>query len=347
LASFEEPSERDVLWQRVWRNRVVDIAILLGMLGVLTLMFFFQDQLVRRPKLTAWLRYGFLTAVLFWLGFYANAQLSVINVLTFSNALVTDFSWTYFLMDPLVFILWFAVAAGLLFWGRGAFCGWLCPFGALQELTNHIGRRFGIPQVTVPWGLNERLWPVKYIIFLGLFGMSLYSLSWAEKLAEVEPFKTAIILNFMRAWPFVAFAAGLIVVNLFVERFFCRYMCPLGAALAIPARIRMFDWLKRHKECGNPCQICAHDCPVDAIHPTGEINVNECIYCLECQKLYYDDQRCPHMIQRRIKREKRLVNTSDEMLSAEQLAEKRRLESREKLKKQRQAKRRQPVDVDA
>jgi NosR/NirI family nitrous oxide reductase transcriptional regulator len=302
---------------------------------------------VRRPKLTAWLRYSFLTAVLFWLGFYVNAQLSVINVLTFSNALVTDFSWTYFLMDPLVFILWFAVAAGLLFWGRGAFCGWLCPFGALQELTNHIGRRFGIPQVTVPWGLNERLWPVKYIIFLGLFGMSLYSLSWAEKLAEVEPFKTAIILNFMRAWPFVAFAAGLIVINLFVERFFCRYMCPLGAALAIPARIRMFDWLKRHKECGNPCQICAHDCPVDAIHPTGEINVNECIYCLECQKLYYDDQRCPHMIQRRIKREKRLVNTSDEMLSAEQLAEKRRLESREKLKKQRQEKRRQPADVEA
>jgi NosR/NirI family nitrous oxide reductase transcriptional regulator len=320
--------ERDQLWQRMWKQRIVDISILLGMLVLLTGMFFFQDQLVRRPRFASVLRYGFLTVVLVWLGFYANAQLSVVNILTFSNALLTDFSWTYFLMDPLIFILWFAVAAGLLFWGRGAFCGWLCPFGALQELTNHIGRRVGIPQVKVPWGLNERLWPIKYIIFLGLFGMSLYSLNWAETLSEVEPFKTAIILNFVRAWPFVAFAVALIVVNLFVERFFCRYLCPLGAALAIPARIRMFDWLKRHKECGNPCQICAHECPVDAIHPTGEINVNECIYCLECQKLYYDDQRCPPMIQKRMKREKRILNSSDSMLSAEGLAEKRRLQAR-------------------
>ena len=59
-----------------------------------------------------------------------KAQLSVVNVLTFSNALLGDFSWSYFFMDPLVFVLWFAVAARLLlFWGRGAFCGWLCPFG--------------------------------------------------------------------------------------------------------------------------------------------------------------------------------------------------------------------------
>ena len=60
----------------------------------------------------------------------------------------------------------------------------------------------------------------------------------AERLAEVEPFKTAIILNFVRAWPFVAYAVALLVAGLFVERFYCRYLCPLGAALAIPAVAR-------------------------------------------------------------------------------------------------------------
>src|SRR3546814_3027992 len=57
-----------------------------------------------------------------------------------------------------------------------------------------------------------------------LFGVSLSSLAFAERLAEVEPFKTAIILRFMRDWWFVAFAVALLVAGLFVERFFCRYM---------------------------------------------------------------------------------------------------------------------------
>jgi NosR/NirI family transcriptional regulator, nitrous oxide reductase regulator len=280
----------------------------------LTGLFFFQDWFARRPRLTTWVRYGFLVFTLVWLGWYAKAQLSVVNVLTFSNALLTDFSWSYFLMDPLVFILWFAVAAGMLFWGRGAFCGWLCPFGSLQELTNHLGRRLGVPQLKVPWGLNERLWPLKYVIFLCLFGLSFYSLAEAERLSEVEPFKTAIVLGFVRSWPFVAFAVALLVAGLFVERFFCRYLCPLGAALAIPGRLRMFDWLKRWPDCGSPCQRCANECPVAAIHPNGVINVHECIYCLDCQKLYYDDHKCPHVIQLRLKRERRLALASESML---------------------------------
>ncbi|PWC38955.1 NosR/NirI family protein [Azospirillum sp. TSO22-1] len=295
---------QSALWQRIWRDRMMDIVILCVGLAVLTGIFFFQNQLTRRPRLTWWVRTLFLAWTLLWLGWWANAQLSVVNILTVANALVTNFSWSYFLMDPMLFILWAAVAAALLFWGRGAFCGWLCPFGALQEFLNMAARRLKVPQLRPSWGLHERLWPLKYIVFLGLFGVSLHSLAQAEVLAEEEPFKTAIILKFDRDWPFVAYVAALLAAGLFVERFYCRYLCPLGAALAIPARLRMFEWLKRHKECGSPCQRCGVECPVQSIHPEGNINPNECINCMHCQTLYWDEQRCPHMIQRRLKRER-------------------------------------------
>ncbi|MDP4032135.1 MAG: 4Fe-4S binding protein, partial [Pseudorhodobacter sp.] len=246
---------------------------------------------------------GYLTATLVFLGWYANAQLSIVNLMALTGALMTGFSWDAFLMDPMTFILWFSVAAALLLWGRGAYCGWLCPFGALQELTNRIAKFFHIPQWTLPWGLHDRLRAVKYLIFLGLFGVTLMSIEQAEHLAEVEPFKTAIILKFARAWPFTLYAMVLLGIGLFVERFYCRYLCPLGAALAIPARLRIFDWLKRYHECGSPCQTCANECPVQAIHPTGEINPNECVNCLNCQVLYQSETKCPVVIKKMKRRQ--------------------------------------------
>ncbi|MCL5778377.1 NosR/NirI family protein [Limibaculum sp. FT325] len=299
----EEAAAKAALWQRIWRDRQVEIGILAAMLAVLTGGFFFQRQLTRNENVLFWFRMGFLTVTLFFLGWYANAQLSVVNLMALAGALRSGFTWDAFLLDPLVFILWFSVAAAMIFWGRGAYCGWLCPFGALQELTNRVARWLRVPQITLPWGLHERLWPIKYMIFLGLFGVSLASIPLAEQYAEVEPFKTAIILKFQRAWPFVAFAVGLLVIGLFVERFYCRYLCPLGAALAIPARMRMFDWLKRYHECGHPCQTCRNECPVQAIHPTGEINPNECVNCLHCQVLYQSEAKCPVVIRQLKRRE--------------------------------------------
>ena len=299
----DEASAQAALWKRIWEGKKPQVAVVLAMLGVLTAAFFFQEYLSRSERAVYWFRMSFLTVTLVVLGWMWNAQLSVVNIMALANSLATGFSWQAFLLDPLTFILWFSVAAALIFWGRGAYCGWLCPFGALQELLNQIGRKLGIPQFRLPWGLHERLWPVKYMIFLGLFGVSLASLDQAERLAEVEPFKTAIILKFVRAWPFVVYAAGLLMAGLFVERFYCRYLCPLGAGLAIPARIRMFDWLKRYKECGNPCQTCGNECFVQAIHPTGEINPNECLNCMHCQVLYHSKTKCPVVIKQLKRRE--------------------------------------------
>ena len=297
-------------WKKMWLLKIPEIIVLgIGSI-VLTLIFFFQNWLVKRPRLTEQVRIGFLIFTLVVIGWYFNAQLSVVNILAMFNALVSGFDWEYFLMEPLIFILWGSVAAALLFWGRGPYCGWLCPFGALQELINKIAKFFKIKQITVPWAIHERIWTFKYLIFLFLFGVSLYSLDWAERLAEIEPFKTAIILKFVREWPFVIFALAVLIPGIFIERFYCRYLCPMGAALAIPGKMRMFSWLKRYKECGTPCQRCSNECMVQAIHPEGNINVNECLYCLHCQVVYVDDHACPVVIQKRLKRERQAVRSA-------------------------------------
>lgn len=308
-ATASEADAQSALWKRIWEGKVPQIIVLAAMLSVLTLAFFFQIYLTRSARVTYWFRMSFLGVTLVVLGWMWNAQLSVVNLMALFGSLVSGFSWQAFLLDPLTFILWFSVAAALLFWGRGAYCGWLCPFGALQELSNQVARKLGVPQITLPWGLHERLWALKYMLFLALFGISLYSIEQAEALAEVEPFKTAIVLKFIRAWPFVAYAAALLIAGLFVERFYCRYLCPLGAALAIPARLRMFNWLHRYKECGSPCQTCANECMVQAIHPTGEINPNECLNCMHCQVLYQSKDKCPVVI-KQLKR-RATVSTPD------------------------------------
>ena len=295
---------RNALWMKIWQAKKREVAVLALGLALLTAIFFFQMLVTKNARVFSIIRNTFLVFTLVFIGWYADAQLSVVNVLAVFSALFSNFRWETFLMDPLIFVMWFAVAVALLFWARGAYCGWLCPFGALQELSNKIARLFRVPQITLPWGLHERLWPIKYMIFLGLFGMSLYSLDLAERYAEIEPFKTAIILKFDRPWPYILFAVATLILGLFIERFYCRYVCPLGGGLAIPARLHMFRWLKRYKECGNPCQVCAKECPVQAIHPTGEINPNECISCLNCQVLYQHTNKCPVVVAKIKKRER-------------------------------------------
>jgi transcriptional regulator of nitric oxide reductase len=304
-AVAEMPPAEAPLWLDMWQRRLGAVAGLSVMLVVLTVILVFQDVIAARQRLYRWTRLTFLSVTVVWLGWIAGAQLSVVNVLTFAHSLLTGFRWEFFLLDPLIFILWSYVAVAMLFWARGVFCGWLCPFGALQELLAEAARRLGLPRVQVPFALHERLWPIKYIIFLGLFAVSLNSTNLAVLGAEVEPFKTAIILKFARHWPFVVYVMALLTAGLFIERFFCRYLCPLGAALAIPARLHMFQWLKRRHQCGRECHICAVRCPVQAIHPTGAINPNECIHCLKCQRLYFDAFTCPPLITRRKRREER------------------------------------------
>lgn len=307
-AAGAAPSAEVPLWMSVWQERKMAIALLVAGLAVLASILVFQDWFAQRPQLLFYVRRGFLAYTVLFVGWYALGQLSVVNVLTFMHAFMRGFNWENFLIDPMLFILWSFVALTLLLWGRGVYCGWLCPFGAIQELLGQAARQFGVRQFELPNVVHERLWAVKYLVLIVLFGLSLQSLGEAVRYAEIEPFKTAVTLHFARPWPFVLYAAALIAISAFNRKFFCKYLCPLGAALSIPGRFRVFDWwLRRRKECGRPCQVCANHCEVQAIRPTGEINHNECHYCLDCQVVYYSDRKCTPLVERRVKREQRMA----------------------------------------
>jgi hypothetical protein len=299
-------------WVAIWKNRQFDIAVLVGGLILLFFVLIFQDWLARDPTLLTYVRNGFHVYTLFFIGWWGLAQLSVINVLTFVNSVMHGFRWENFLIDPMLFILWGFVAMTLLLWGRGVYCGWLCPFGALQELILIASRKLKLPEVEFSDAVHERLVALKYIILILLFGISLQSISEAAWYAEVEPFKTVITMRFQREWNYVLYALILIGVAAVNRKFYCKYLCPLGAALAIPGRFRLFEWwLRRRKECGKPCQVCANQCPVRAIRATGEINANECHYCLDCQVIYYNDKVCLPLIDRRKRREQQLLRGQD------------------------------------
>ncbi len=302
-----QPVDEEPIWVYAWRDKTFQIIVLSVGLLLLLFILFFQDWLAHHPSLLIYLRYGYLVYTVIFIGWYSLAQLSIVNVLTFVSAATHDFSWETFMIDPILFILWSFVAMTILLWGRGVYCGWLCPFGASQELIFKIGERFGLRSYEFPAALHERLWAIKYLVMLGLFAVSLQSFSQAELLAEIEPFKTVFSLHFHREWGYVIYAVAFLLISAINRKFYCRYICPLGAALTFPSKFKIFDWLRRRKECGRPCQTCRAECEVGAIRLTGEIISQECHYCLDCQVTYWNDKKCPPLAERRKRRERRVA----------------------------------------
>lgn len=301
------PEPELTLTEQVWKDKQIEVVVLSILMLLLLASLFFQDILVRHPTFMHNFRHCFLVVTVVFIGWQWGGQLSIVNVFTFLQALMSDFSWDLFLLDPVIFILWGAAAVTMLLWGRAVYCGWLCPFGALQELMNVFARYIKIPQFELPWAVHERLWAIKYLILLALFGLSLDSLALAERFADIEPFKTTFLLKFDREWPFVAYAVVLLLINIVNRKFFCRYLCPLGAALSTSNSVRLFSWLRRRPECGSPCKTCAVECEIQAINPDGEINMRECHYCLDCQVTYFNDEKCPPLKKLKYKKSKRRV----------------------------------------
>jgi NosR/NirI family nitrous oxide reductase transcriptional regulator len=302
--------EPDAPWLRVWKSRAVEIALFALLLVAVTVIYALREKLTRRAthknkwpvnafKYSAWaLSIGFV-------GFGALAQPSITQVLTWFHALLFQWTWSLFLSDPFIFLFWIFIIITVFLFGRGLFCGWMCPFGSLSEAIYKIARAIGFKrwQRGVPQVWHDRLKWVKYGIFFGLLGVSVFSMGLAEKLAEVEPFKTTFLVGIShRPWPYGLFVCVLLGLSIFTERPFCKYLCPLGASLAMPSTFRWFG-LRRKMDC-NSCKACAAGCGAQAIDAKGRIDHRECLHCLDCMVLYTEPKACPPLAKERKRRER-------------------------------------------
>ena len=284
-------------WVEAWNDAKMNVAILAVLLTALTAIFMFQARLARHRLAHRLVRNGFLLVVLVWLGWTAGVQFSIVNVMSYLKAPFERLDFGFYLAEPLMVIVACYTLISLLLIGRGVFCGWLCPFGALQDLLGQIARALGVPQFHPPAAIEKRLWLGKYIAAALVLALVLSGIDAAGATTELEPFKTAITSKFVRGWPFVVYAGALLAIGLFSERAYCRFLCPLGGVLAALDRLHLLNLLKRRPECGSPCRLCERACPVRAIEPTGKIVTAECFQCLDCQVEYYDDTRCPPLVQ--------------------------------------------------
>ena len=276
------PSEESSQVVTIWQGRERDIAIICAALLILAVALARQETLTRSPRAFKIFRLAFLAFTLVFIGWIAQAQLSIVWLFGLIKAIKGDGSFVFFLWDPPTLIVTLFGLAALFVWGRGTFCGWLCPFGALQEFAGEIARVLHLRQIRLP-PRYERLARVPKFLVLGVILVTAFFFTaYAEQVAEVEPFKTSITLVFVRSAPFVIYAVALIVAGMFHYKFFCRYMCPLGASLAAMSFVRRWKWIPRRKECGTPCQMCRVKCRYGAIERSGEIVYSECFQCMDC-----------------------------------------------------------------
>jgi len=289
---FLVPKEKEntPMWVLAWQNQMTNLLIVTTFLIILFIFLYKYKHLLKGLEKK---RFYILLFTLFFIGWYGQGQLSMVTVLGFIKAVVNWQSLSFLLFDPFSFVIWFFVLISLVLWGRGTFCGWLCPYGVLQEISHQIGKFLKVKEIKISDKLNSKLVYIKYFILAILIFIAIISPSLGDILVEVEPFKTSITLQFDRSWGYVVYALSWIILSMFIFKAFCKYFCPLGALLSLLGKLRILDWLPRRKECGNPCQTCNKSCDYNAIYKSnGQINYSECFQCLVCVDIHHDDAKC-------------------------------------------------------
>ena len=291
-----EPIKPTPPWVDALRNRQSDLIVLaVFLVGLVAVLGLGLNRLAGHRHFTP-IRLGILAFMTAFVGWWGQGQLSIATPLAAARTALDGGSYAFLLYDPFSLAVWGVTILGFVLWGRGLFCGWLCPFGALQEFAHHLGRLLRLPQIEPSAQWDDHLKWLKYVILAGLLLLLFTAPARLDKAIELEPFKTAITTFFVREWYYVAYAVGLLLLSMVLFKGFCRYICPLGAVMAIGGLLRGRKWIERRAECGSPCQLCKVKCSYGAIKKTGEIQYSECFQCLDCVTIHDDAAQCVPLV---------------------------------------------------
>ena len=162
------------------------------------------------------------------------------------------------------------------------FCGWLCPFGFVQEMLGKLGRKLKLPHLKIPADVEKWLRFSRYI----LLGLTFTGLGLILFIAgPYGTFMGVISMTVSRitiaAW--ILFSTVL-ASSVFIDRPFCRYACTEGAQYGIAGMARIFTVKRNTDNCFN-CGACDRKCPVQIkISDKKNIRNVQCINCFECIK---------------------------------------------------------------
>lgn len=275
-----------------WETKSFNIFLLLGLWIFVIFIFIFRDVLSKNNFYLSITYNCVLVLDVYIIGILLSGQPSVVNL--FAIKKLETFLW-----DPYLCTGWIMIILTIFFWGKSIFCGWICPFGALQEIIFKLRSLF-FNDISLEFNFFNKLKYVRYVILLTLIFFFFYKgIAFAELLAEVEPFKTTWSVGiFNRPIYFTIYTLSLLVISFFIYRFFCRFICPLGAFLSVSSSFIFFR-IKRRGACIS-CQKCSVKCNSKAIDSFGVINSKECFGCFTCINNMHNKKFCPPLISKKV-----------------------------------------------